>query len=848
MEAGTRPAPGAAAPPATPRAPTRPARPAAASRLRVLASDYVAMTKPKVQSLLLFTTVATMYVAGDPSLGLVALTCLGGALSAGGAGAINHWYDRDIDAVMRRTSDRPVPSGRVSPRAALVYGIVLGTTSFALLALTVNLLAAALALAGLLGYVLVYTVWLKRATPQNIVIGGAAGAVPPLVAWAAVTGSLEGSALYLFAIVFYWTPPHFWALSLLMREEYERANVPMLPVVRGEAETRWQIVLYTVLLARGDAASFRGHAVRRRISRPWRSSRRGVPVAGATAAAPRRPALRTAPVPRSRWRTSRFVRRDGPRRPRVSGGWATTARQVVTGDGYAVGHIDELGEGYGFRKVRRELGVKALGMNAIVIPPGYATGRHYHEEQEEVYFVHRGRIAMEFGGRVDARARPRRRCARGRRDGPHGPQRGRRRRRVRGGGREGRLRRPGRAPARGRDQPLRRLGAGGRLERRSGAWARVGYDAANAARSVERRDAATIAPAVAPATAAAIAAPEPEASIRPPARAAPPAIPATSAVSGHVSASVSVPGGATELASSFRLAMIGAMKAPAGSRRSAMIDIDGASRSGTSASGRRSVSLRWICASGRSPCARAVDEPASHAAQRPDRQQHAGQLGARTLVAEGRQRHLERPDREPDRQHRGRERADPRLAERSQHPRIVLAPASRAQLGRQRPEEDRDADQHRRRRDHQRRCGVDQRHDHRHDQRRAHEHDLEQDGVERVRRRYELGSLSEQCGEARAHGRRRGREERAGGNRQRHQHHRRRAGRTGRDQAHEPCGVAAGERRQHPHALAVDEASHQGRARAYAERQAAGHDAGDRERSGLGAQEEDDRQSVDADG
>ncbi|MGI8805458.1 MAG: heme o synthase [Thermoleophilaceae bacterium] len=216
------------------------------------------MTKPKVQSLLLFTTVATMYVAGDPSLGLVALTCLGGALSAGGAGAINHWYDRDIDRVMRRTRTRPVASGRVSPRAALLYGIVLGAASFALLALTVNVLAACLALAGLLGYVLVYTIWLKRTTPQNIVIGGAAGAVPPLVAWAATTGSLEGSALYLFAIVFYWTPPHFWALSLLMRDEYERAGVPMLPVGRGGAETRWQIVLYTVLLVAVTLLPFAG--------------------------------------------------------------------------------------------------------------------------------------------------------------------------------------------------------------------------------------------------------------------------------------------------------------------------------------------------------------------------------------------------------------------------------------------------------------------------------------------------------------------------------------------------------------------------------------------------------------
>jgi len=220
--------------------------------------DYVAMTKPKVQSLLLFTTIATMYVAGDPSLGLVALTCLGGALSAGGAGAINHYWDRDIDAVMTRTADRPVPSGRVAPRSALVFGIVLGAAAFALLSLTVNILAAALALAGLLGYVLVYTIWLKRSTPQNIVIGGAAGAVPPLVAWAATTGSLDGSALYLFAIVFYWTPPHFWALSLLMKDEYAKAGVPMLPVVRGESETRWQVLLYSILLVAVTILPFAG--------------------------------------------------------------------------------------------------------------------------------------------------------------------------------------------------------------------------------------------------------------------------------------------------------------------------------------------------------------------------------------------------------------------------------------------------------------------------------------------------------------------------------------------------------------------------------------------------------------
>jgi heme o synthase len=224
------------------------ARAVRATGLRTLVGDYFEMTKPKVQSLLLFTTVATMDIAGSPSAGLVTLTCLGGALSAGGAGAINHALDRDLDRAMARTADRPVASGRVSPLAATVYGVLLGCASFALLSLTVNPLAAVLAMSGLLGYVLVYTLWLKRSTPQNIVIGGAAGAVPPLVAWAAVTGGLDGTALYLFAIVFFWTPPHFWSLSLLMKDEYARAGVPMLPVVRGEAETRRQILLYTILL------------------------------------------------------------------------------------------------------------------------------------------------------------------------------------------------------------------------------------------------------------------------------------------------------------------------------------------------------------------------------------------------------------------------------------------------------------------------------------------------------------------------------------------------------------------------------------------------------------------------
>ncbi len=219
-----------------------------APRTRQLLSDYLELTKPKVQSLLLLTTITTMYVAGDPSPLLVALTCLGGYLSAGGAGAVNHWFDRDIDARMTRTAGRPIPAGRIAPPAALAFGCTLAALSFIELSLTVNVLAASLALSGFLGYVLVYTVWLKRRTPQNIVIGGAAGAVPPLVAWAAVTGSVSGVAVLLFFIVFFWTPPHFWALSLLMKDEYAKVGVPMLPVVRGEAETRRQILLYTVLL------------------------------------------------------------------------------------------------------------------------------------------------------------------------------------------------------------------------------------------------------------------------------------------------------------------------------------------------------------------------------------------------------------------------------------------------------------------------------------------------------------------------------------------------------------------------------------------------------------------------
>jgi len=219
-----------------------------APRTRRLLGDYAELTKPKVQSLLLLSTITTMYVAGDPSPWLVFLTCLGGYLSAGGAGAVNHWFDRDIDAQMARTASRPIPAGRISPRGALTFGCTLAALSLLELSLTVNPLAAALSFSGFLGYVLVYTVWLKRRTPQNIVIGGAAGAVPPLVGWSAVTGSVSGTAVILFFIVFFWTPPHFWALSLLMKDEYAKVGVPMLPVARGEEETRRQIVLYSILL------------------------------------------------------------------------------------------------------------------------------------------------------------------------------------------------------------------------------------------------------------------------------------------------------------------------------------------------------------------------------------------------------------------------------------------------------------------------------------------------------------------------------------------------------------------------------------------------------------------------
>jgi protoheme IX farnesyltransferase len=213
--------------------------------------DYVTLTKPRIMTLLLLTGAAGMFVGagGVPPLDTFAVMLVGLALACGGASALNHVIDRDIDRLMgKRTERRPVAAGRIAPSRALEFGLALSALSFVLLAAFVNPLTAVLALVGNLFYVLVYTRWLKRWTPQNIVIGGAAGAMPPLVGYAAATGDLALPALFLFLVVFVWTPPHFWALALLIRREYEAAKVPMLPVVRGERATTRQILLYTVLL------------------------------------------------------------------------------------------------------------------------------------------------------------------------------------------------------------------------------------------------------------------------------------------------------------------------------------------------------------------------------------------------------------------------------------------------------------------------------------------------------------------------------------------------------------------------------------------------------------------------
>ena len=213
-----------------------------------LLRDLVMLTKPRIISLLLVTTVAPMFVAGNPGWLLVVVVLVGGYLMAGGANAVNMYLDRDIDTQMSRTRLRPIPSGRMGARAVLAFGVALATAATFLLARFTNVLAALLALGGFYFYVFVYTRWLKRTTPQNIVIGGAAGAFPPLVGWAAMTGTIDLTAVYLFLIIFYWTPPHFWALALLKQRDYGKAGVPMAPLVWGERETMRQMMWYNVIL------------------------------------------------------------------------------------------------------------------------------------------------------------------------------------------------------------------------------------------------------------------------------------------------------------------------------------------------------------------------------------------------------------------------------------------------------------------------------------------------------------------------------------------------------------------------------------------------------------------------
>ena len=223
---------------------------AASSGIIALFNDYITLTKPPIISLLLITAIGGMFLAaaGIPSLQILTLVCVGGALGAGGANAINHFLDQDIDALMSRTIKRPVPSNRIPPVAALIFGVALNAGAFFVLAYWVNFISAVLTLAATLFYVLIYTGWLKRNTPQNIVIGGAAGAIPPMVGWAAVTGSIDLPAVNLFTIIFFWTPPHFWALSLMIQDDYKAAGVPMLPVVAGEKRTTQNIFIYSLAL------------------------------------------------------------------------------------------------------------------------------------------------------------------------------------------------------------------------------------------------------------------------------------------------------------------------------------------------------------------------------------------------------------------------------------------------------------------------------------------------------------------------------------------------------------------------------------------------------------------------
>ncbi len=220
------------------------------TRLRSAAGDYLALTKPRIVALLLITGFCAMVVARDglPPVWTTLATLLGLALSSGGANAVNMWYDRDIDRIMTRTRGRPIPSGRLAPEAALRFGILAGLTGVVLLVAAAGWLAAAMAAAGFVYYVFIYTMWLKRRTPQNIVIGGGAGAFPPLVGWAAVTGHIGMAAILMFLIIFLWTPPHFWSLALYKDEDYRRAGIPMMPVIHGWRSTKMQSALYAVLL------------------------------------------------------------------------------------------------------------------------------------------------------------------------------------------------------------------------------------------------------------------------------------------------------------------------------------------------------------------------------------------------------------------------------------------------------------------------------------------------------------------------------------------------------------------------------------------------------------------------
>jgi protoheme IX farnesyltransferase len=211
--------------------------------------DWIALLKPRVMSLVVFSGLVGLIVAPGhlhPVLAFTAILCI--TVAAGACGAINMWYDRDIDAIMRRTRNRPIPAGRIRPDAALGYGVTLAVGSVITMGLAVNIPAACILALSVCFYVFVYTIWLKRRTPQNIVIGGAAGAFPPVIGWVAVTGSVDPISLVLFGIIFIWTPPHFWSLALWANDDYRRAGVPMLPVVAGAKETRRQILLYTLIL------------------------------------------------------------------------------------------------------------------------------------------------------------------------------------------------------------------------------------------------------------------------------------------------------------------------------------------------------------------------------------------------------------------------------------------------------------------------------------------------------------------------------------------------------------------------------------------------------------------------